>query len=86
MAAPNHDGDDVIPDLRGAYNSSYTAERYSEYSRRLAERAGVPIPFRLAERSLMVGVLNELLRKIALGFISSTSWANFRSVRFHREK
>jgi len=49
MAAPNHDGDDVIPELRGAYNSGYTAERYREYSLRLAERAGVPIPFRLAE-------------------------------------
>ena len=84
MAAPNHDGDDVIPDLRGAYNSSYTAERYSEYSRRLAERAGVPIPFRLAEtpvflppelRDEMVEASLEIFRQL------STPEARLRSER-----
>jgi hypothetical protein len=39
----------MIPELRNAYNDSYTNDRYSEYVRRLSERAGMEIPFRLAE-------------------------------------
>ena len=39
----------MIPELREAYNDSYTNDRYSEYQRRLSERAGMEIPFRLAE-------------------------------------
>ena len=39
----------MIPELRQAYNDSYTNDRYSEYQHRLSERAGMEIPFRLAE-------------------------------------
>ena len=74
----------MIPELRRAYNSSYTAERYSEYSRRLAERAGVEIPFRLAEtpvflppalRDEMVDASLEIFRQL------STPDALYRSER-----
>jgi hypothetical protein len=39
----------MIPELRDAYNAGYTNDRYSEYQRRLSQRAGMEIPFRLAE-------------------------------------
>ena len=39
----------MIPELRRAYNASYTNEHYSEYRRRLEARGGMEIPFRLAE-------------------------------------
>jgi hypothetical protein len=39
----------MIPALREAYNASYADDRYREYQRRLAERAGLEIAFRLAE-------------------------------------
>ena len=44
----------MIEDLRRAYNDSYTNDRYSEYQRRLSERAGMEIPFRLAETPVFV--------------------------------
>lgn len=39
----------MIPELRRAYNAGYTDEKYSAYRRRLEERGGMEIPFRLAE-------------------------------------
>ncbi len=39
----------MIPELRRAYNESFTPERYAAYARRLAERGGMEIAFRLAE-------------------------------------
>src|SRR5262252_7584636 len=39
----------MISELRRAYNESFSAEKYEEYARRLAERGGMEIAFRLAE-------------------------------------
>jgi hypothetical protein len=39
----------MISSLRRAYNASYTSDRYNAYERRLSERGGMEIPFRLAE-------------------------------------
>lgn len=39
----------MIPSLRRAYNAAYTEEKYAGYRRRLEERGGIEIPFRLAE-------------------------------------
>ena len=39
----------MIPDLRRAYNADFSDEKYRAYERRLSERGGMPIPFRLAE-------------------------------------
>ncbi len=64
----------MIPSLRQAYNASYTDERYSEYRRRLAERGGLAIPFRLAEspvflpanlRDEMVDASLEIFRQLS---------------------
>jgi hypothetical protein len=64
----------MIPSLRRAYNASYTNDRYSEYRRRLEERAGLEIPFRLAEtpvflapalRDEMVEVSLEIFRQLS---------------------
>jgi hypothetical protein len=64
----------MIPALREAYNASYSDARYSAYSRRLAERAGVEIPFRLAEtpvflppelRDEMVEASLEIFRQLS---------------------
>jgi hypothetical protein len=46
----------VIPSLRQAYNASYTDDRYGEYKRRLEERGGMEIPFRLAESPVFLPV------------------------------
>ncbi|HEX4439924.1 MAG TPA: hypothetical protein VH854_07615 [Thermoanaerobaculia bacterium] len=64
----------MIPTLRKAYNDGYTAERYGEYARRLSERGGQPIPFRLAEtpvflppelRDEMVEASLEIFRQLS---------------------
>ena len=39
----------MIPELRRVYNETFTPERYAGYARRLAERGGTEIAFRLAE-------------------------------------
>ena len=39
----------MIPSLRRAYNAGYSEQQYRAYARRLEERGGMPIPFRLAE-------------------------------------
>ena len=39
----------MIPSFRRAYNESFSAQKYDLYKRRLEERAGMEIPFRLAE-------------------------------------
>jgi hypothetical protein len=64
----------MIPSLRRAYNASYTNDRYSEYRRRLEERAGMEIPFRVAEspvflppelRDEMVSASLEIFRQLS---------------------
>ena len=64
----------MIPTLRKAYNDGYTAERYGEYARRLSQRAGQDIPFRLAEtpvflppelRDEMVDASLEIFRQLS---------------------
>jgi hypothetical protein len=64
----------MIPSLRRAYNASYTNDRYSEYRRRLEERGGMEIPFRLAEspvflpptlRDEMVSASLEIFRQLS---------------------
>jgi hypothetical protein len=63
----------VIPKLRRAYNAGYTDERYRAYARRLEERGGLEIPFRLAEtpvflppelRNEMVEASLEIFRQL----------------------
>jgi hypothetical protein len=44
----------MIPELRRAYNAAFTDARYREYARRLGERGGMEIPFRLAETPVFV--------------------------------
>jgi hypothetical protein len=44
----------MIPELREAYNADYSQETYDGYRRRLEERAGMEIPFRLAETPVFV--------------------------------
>jgi hypothetical protein len=44
----------MIPSLRRAYNAAFTDERYRGYQRRLEERGGMEIPFRLAETPVFV--------------------------------
>jgi len=39
----------MIPSLRSAFNSNYKPEKYAELLRRLEERCGVPIQFRISE-------------------------------------
>jgi hypothetical protein len=64
----------MIPSLRGAYNAAFTDERYREYQRRLEERGGMEIPFRLAEspvflppelRDEMVEASLEIFRQLS---------------------
>ena len=64
----------MIPELRRAYNAGYTDEKYSAYRRRLEERGGMEIPFRLAEspvflpprlRDEMVGASLEIFRQLS---------------------
>ena len=64
----------MIPELRRAYNESYTDERYSEYARRLSARGGMEIPFRLAEtpvflppalRDAMVSASLDIFRQLS---------------------
>ena len=64
----------MIPSLRRAYNASFTDERYAEYRRRLEERGGMEIPFRLAEspvflppslRDEMVEASLEIFRQLS---------------------
>jgi hypothetical protein len=64
----------MIFELRNAYNDSYTDDRYGEYKRRLSERAGMEIPFRLAEtpvflpptlRDEMVSASLEIFRQLS---------------------
>jgi hypothetical protein len=79
----------LIPALREAYNASYTDERYSEYSRRLVERAGIEIPFRLAEtpvflppelRDEMVAASLEIFRQLST---PEALWRSERAVPPH---
>ena len=46
----------MIPSLRQAYNASYTNDGSSAYRRRLEERGGMPISFRLAESPVFLPV------------------------------
>ena len=39
----------MIPELRRAYNAGFSEDRYRSYAKRLSERGGMEIPFRLAE-------------------------------------
>ena len=64
----------MIPELRRAYNESFTPEKYEEYQRHLAERAGGEIAFRLAEspvflpkdlRDEMVSASLEIFRQLS---------------------
>lgn len=64
----------MIPELRRAYNESFTQERYAAYARRLAERGGMEIAFRLAEspvflprelRDEMVSASLEIFRQLS---------------------
>jgi len=73
----------MIPELRRAYNAAYTDARYREYARRLGERGGKEIPFRLAEtpaflppelRDEMVEASLEIFRQL------STPAALYRSL------
>ncbi len=73
----------MIPEFRRAYNAAYTDARHREYARRLAERGGTEIPFRLAEtpvflppelRDEMVEASLEIFRQL------STPAALYRSL------
>jgi hypothetical protein len=64
----------MIPSLRRAYNAAFTDERYREYRRRLEQRGGMEIPFRLAEspvflppalRDEMVEASFEIFRRLS---------------------
>ena len=64
----------MIPELRRAYNPGFSEERYRAYARRLAERGGMEIPFRLAEtpvflppalRDEMVEASLEIFRQLS---------------------
>jgi hypothetical protein len=64
----------VIPELRRAYNEGFSEERYRAYAKRLAERGGMEIPFRLAEtpvflppalRDEMVEASLEIFRQLS---------------------
>jgi len=64
----------MIPSLRQAYNAAYTGEKYRSYQRRLEERGGMEIPFRLAEspvflptelRDEMVAASLEIFRQLS---------------------
>ncbi len=64
----------MIPELRRAYNAGYSDQRYHAYAKRLAERGGMEIPFRLAEtpvflppalRDEMVDASLEIFRQLS---------------------
>jgi hypothetical protein len=64
----------MIPDLRRAYNEAFSDEKYRAYERRLSERGGLPIPFRLAEtpvflpqhlRDEMLSASREIFRQLS---------------------
>jgi hypothetical protein len=64
----------MIPSLRREYNAAYTDKRYRAYQRRLEERGGMEIPFRLAEspvflppelRDEMVEASFEIFRQLS---------------------
>jgi hypothetical protein len=64
----------MIPSLRRAYNESFSDTKYREYRRRLEERGGMEIPFRLAEspvflppvlRDEMVEASLEIFRQLS---------------------
>ncbi len=64
----------MIPELRRAYNAGFSEERYRSYAKRLSERGGMEIPFRLAEtpvflppalRDEMVEASLEILRQLS---------------------
>ena len=64
----------MIPSLRRAYTAAFTDEKYREYQRRLEQRGGMEIPFRLAEspvflppvlRDEMVEASFEIFRQLS---------------------
>ena len=64
----------MIPELRRAYNAGFSEERYRSYAKRLSERGGIEIPFRLAEtpvflppalRDEMVAASLEIFRQLS---------------------
>ena len=64
----------MIPELRQAYNEAFTPEKYEAYARRLEERSGVTIPFRLAEtpvflpktlRDEMLAACTDIFRQLS---------------------
>ena len=54
----------MISSLRHAYNSRFTEAKYRSYQERLERRAGIPIPFRLAETPVFLPpeLRDEMLR------------------------
>ncbi len=63
----------MIPELRRAYNAAFTDAKYATYRRRLAEGAGCPVEFRVAEspiflpaelREAMVRATHEILGQL----------------------
>ena len=64
----------MIPELRRAFNAGFSEERYRSYAKRLSERGGMEIPFRLAEtpvflppalRDEMVEASLEIFRQLS---------------------
>ncbi len=64
----------MIPDLRRAFNAAFSDEKHRSYERRLSERGGMSIPFRLAEtpfflppelRDEMVAASFEIFRQLS---------------------
>jgi hypothetical protein len=53
----------MIPSLRAAFNTNYKAEKYAELLRRLGERCGAPIGFRVSETPCFLP--EELLKRMA---------------------
>jgi hypothetical protein len=53
----------VIPELRSAYNTAFSEEKYAGYRQRLQELSGMEIPFRLAESPVFLprDLLEEML-------------------------
>lgn len=64
----------MIPSLRHSYNAAFSEEKYRSYQRRLEDRGGLKIPFRLAEspvflppelRDEMVAASLEIFRQLS---------------------
>ena len=64
----------MIPSLRHSYNAAFSDEKHRAYARRLSERGGMEIPFRLAEtpfflppelRDEMVAASLEIVRQLS---------------------